>query len=444
MSAPPALPMVRSAIPAAPEPEPERGGIARGKRRVIAATALGNGLIMYDFTVYSFSAVTIGKLFFPSTNPLTSLLLVFATFGAGFLMRPLGAMVIGSLADRRGRKAGLALSIVLMTLGTGLIAFTPSFGTIDIAASLLMLLARLLQGFAAGGEIGTASAALMELAPPGRRCYVTSWRPASQGLSALAGALVTAGTGALLAPEQLAAWGWRIPFVLGMLVGPVGWYIRRHMAEPMRSENRAPSLKNLLRQHRRALCCGVLLMAAPTASIYIMVFYLPSYLVSALHMPATVSLLSSCLAGSVIFIVAPLMGLLSDRQPRRKPIQQIMLLVSMAMVYPAFMILTRQAGEWISLLVICVYASAAFSTGGANSVMLLEAFPVHHRAAGMSLIYSLGSTLFGGFSPFVVTWLIAVTGNPMAPAWYLLAALGISCCALAAFPEAPAAVRHAG
>lgn len=419
-----------------PLPATETARTATQTRRIVAAAAIGNGLIMYDFTVYSFSAAIIGKLFFPSSSPLASLLMSLATFGAGFIMRPLGAMIIGNLADRKGRKAGLTLSIALMTLGTGIIAFTPSYASIGVAATLLLVFARLMQGLAAGGEIGAASAVLMELASKGRRCYVVSWRAASQGAAALAGALVGAFTTAALTPEAMQDWGWRIPFVLGMLIGPVGWYIRRHMAETPMQERHRPTLKHVFAQHPRALWFGILLMAAPSASIYITVFYMPTYLVTTLHLPPVTSLLTACLAGTVIFFGNPLLARVADRQRRRKPIQALTLISCIVLVYPAFLALTHGVGALASLLIIAGYAAVAFSNGGASSVMMLEAFPRHHRAAGMSMIYSFGVTVFGGFSPFIVTWLIAQTGNPMAPAWYLLAALCISLFALARFPNA--------
>lgn len=420
-----------------PIPTTAAARTATQTKHIVVAATIGNGLIMYDFTVYSFSAAIIGKLFFPSSSPFASLLMSLATFGAGFIMRPLGAMMIGNLADRKGRKAGLTFSIALMTLGTGIIAFTPSYASIGVVATLLLVLARLLQGLAAGGEIGAASAVLMELASKDHRCYLVSWRPASQGAAALAGALVGACTTAMLTPAAMQDWGWRIPFMLGMLIGPVGWYIRRRMAEPPpMQETHRPTLKRVFAQHPRTLWYGMLLMAAPSASIYITVFYMPTYLVTTLHLPPVTSLLTACLAGTMIFICNPLLARIADRQRHRKPIQALTLISCIVLVYPAFLALTHGVGELASLLIIGGYAVVALSNGGVSSVMMLEAFPRHHRAAGMSMIYSFGVTVFGGFSPFIVTWLIAQTGNPMAPAWYLLAALCISLFALARFPNA--------
>ncbi len=403
-------------------------------RRIICAAAIGNGLIMYDFTVYSFSAVTIGHLFFPSDSALVSLLLSLATFGSGFLMRPLGALVIGNLADRKGRKTGLTASITLMTLGTGIIALVPTYASIGITAALFLVLARLMQGFAAGGEVGVSSVVLMEWADKKRRCYLTSWRGASQGGAALAGALVGACISAALKPESVQQWGWRIPFILGLLIGPVGWYLRRHMTETPVTSSYQASLKQVFAQHPRTLWLGILLMAAPTASGYIMVFYMPTYLVTVLHLPPIFSLLATCFSGTVILLGSLLLGKIGDRQPQRKPIQYVALLGSIVLIYPVFFALTHGVGLIASLLIIGGYAAVALTGGGSSSVMLLEAFPRHQRASGMSIAYSFGVVAFGGFSPFIVTWLIDATGNPMAPAWYLLAALCISLFALTRFP----------
>jgi len=402
--------------------------------RIIWAAAIGNALIMYDFTVYSFSAVTIGHLFFPSGSALISLLLSLATFGSGFIVRPLGALFIGHLADRKGHRAGLVCSTSLMMLGTTIIVFIPSYATIGSVATVILVLARLMQGFAAGGEVGVSSVVLMELAAKDQRCYVTSWRGASQGAAALAGALVGACVTLAFTPATVQHWAWRIPFMLGMLIGPVGWYLRRHMVQAPSSARPRATLKQVFVQYPRTLWFGMLLMAAPTASIYIVVFYMPTYLVTVLHLPPIFSLLAVCFASAVIFIGTPLLAKIADRQRRRKPIQLMMLLMSIMLVYPAFLALTHGIGELDSLLVICAYAAVALSNAGVNSVMVLEAFPSRFRASGISITYSFGVMTFGAFSPVIVTWLIHATGNPMAPAWYLLAALCISLFALIRFP----------
>ncbi len=404
---------------------------------IVVATIIGNAFVAYDFTVYSFSALIIGRLFFPSNNPLSSLLLSLGTFGAGFVMRPLGAMFIGHVAGTRGRKTAMTWSITLMTLGTWLIACLPTVASIGVTATWLMVIARLMQGLAAGGEIGPASAVLMESVPHDRRCYLTSWRGASQGAAAFAAALVGAITTALLSPEAMHDWGWRIPFVLGGFIGPVGWYLRRRMPSVTINAPERPRFTTIFRQHARTLCYGTLMMAAPSVGIYITVFYMPSYLVRTLHRPAAISLLIASLSGLVILVVNPLVARVADRQASRKPIQYLMLAICLMLTYPTFLALKTGVSDAAATAIILAYVALALNNAGASTVMMLEAFAPSHRAAALSMMYSFGVTLFGGFSPLIVTWLIAATRNPMMPAWYLVAATCITLFALWRFP-APA------
>jgi MHS family proline/betaine transporter-like MFS transporter len=405
-------------------------------RRAVVAAAIGNGLEMYDFTVYSFFAATIGRLFFPSSSPLASLLLSFATFGAGFVMRPLGAVLIGNMADRRGRKAALTLTIALMTAGTALIAFTPSHATIGVTATVLVVLGRLLQGLSAGGEIGAASALLLESAGKGRRCFLVSWQAATQGAAALLGALSAAGVSAVLSPEALQSWGWRLPFLLGLLIAPVGMYIRRHLKETHEGGPHG-SMVGVLRQHARTLVLGMLLMTGATASMYILIFYMPTYLIHSLHMPPVTAFLTACVAGFTMLVMSPLFGLLADRLPTRKPMLYVAAAVSLSCTYPGFVLLSSGAGLALTMGLIALGVTFMSVSNGAGAALLMEAFPRQHRATGMSVMYSLGVTVFGGFAPLIVTWLLGVTGNPMAPAWYLLASSAISLGALTLFPTYP-------
>ena len=407
-------------------------------RRIVTAIVIGNGFVAYDFTVYSFSAVIIGNLFFPSSNPASSLLLSLATFGAGFVMRPLGAIMIGYIADSRGRKAGLTVSLTLMTLGTWLIACLPGYASIGPAATVLMVLARLMQGLAAGGEIGPASASLMESVAYRHRCFMVSWRGASQGAAAFAAALVGACTTALLSPAAMHDWGWRVPFVLGGLIGPVGWYLRRRMPVAAPLPRTRLSARRMFTEYPRPFVCGLLMMAAPSVGIYLTVFYMPAYLVRTLHRPAAISLLTACLSGLVILVVTPLVARAADRFVSRKTLQYAALVASLVAAWPAFWALTHGVSDVAALVIITAYVALAVNNAGPSSVLMMEAFPVHRRAAGVAMIYSFGVVLFGGFSPFLVTWLINRTGDPMVPAWYLMAATLLTLAALRAFPQAEA------
>lgn len=403
--------------------------------RVIAAIVIGNGFIAYDFTVYSLSAVMIGKLFFPSSSPVSSLLLSLATFGAGFVMRPIGGIMIGHISDSFSRKVGISISLALMTISTWMIACMPTYASIGSVATMLIVVVRLIQGLAAGGEIGPASTLLMESVAYERRCFIVSWRGASQGVAALVAALIGAGTTALLSAAAMQAWGWRIPFVLGGLIGPVGWYLRRHMPAAPEQSGRKFMPGHLFAEHARSLVYGILMMAAPSASFYVTVFYMPSYLVQTLHWPATISLVTACLSGFVILVVTPLVAGVADRHASRKTLQYLTLSVSLLTTYPVFWALTHGIGQVAALAIIAVYVAFSLNNAGASSVLMLEAFPRHRRAAGLSVIYSVGVAIFGGFSPFLVTWLIHVTGDAMMPAWYLMVAIGITLYALNRFPE---------
>nr|WP_315595342.1 MFS transporter [uncultured Cupriavidus sp.] len=408
-----------------------------GKHRAVIAAAIGNGLEIYDFTVYSFFAAIIGRLFFPASSPTASLLLSFATFGAGFVMRPLGAVLIGNLADRRGRKAALTLTIALMTVGTALIAFTPSYASIGVTATVLVVFGRLLQGLSAGGEVGAASALLMESASKNRRCFLVSWQAATQGAAALLGALTGAAVSASLSAEALQSWGWRVPFLIGLLIAPVGIYIRRHLEETHTEDTAHASLRAVLREHGRTLFLGVLLMTSSTSSMYIMVFYMPTYLVNTVHMPQATAFLAACVAGLTMLVMAPLFARFADRLGHRKPLLIANSILSLCVMLPNFALLSSGPGLPLTLCCIALSVTIGSVGSGAGTAMMMEALPRHHRATGMSIMYSVGVTVFGGFAPLIVTWLIATTGSRMAPAGYLFCASIISFIALLLFPSHP-------
>ncbi|WP_375509277.1 MFS transporter, partial [uncultured Caballeronia sp.] len=272
--------------------------------------------------------------------------------------------------------------------------------------------------------------------PFNRRCYLTSWRGASQGAAAFAAALVGATLTALLSSKAMHDWGWRIPFVLGGFIGPVGWYLRRRMPSVPVNAPERPRFTTLFRQHAPTLGYGTLMMAAPSVGIYITVFYMPSYLVRTLHRPPAIGLLIASLSGLVIMIVNPLVARIADRQASRKPLQYLMLVICLALTYPAFLALRAGVSNVAATAIILAYVALALNNAGASTVLMMEAFAPLHRAAALSIMYSFGVTIFGGFSPLIVTWLIAVTGNPMMPAWYLIGAICITLFALQRFPAA--------
>ena len=398
-----------------------------GAPAVIRVTA-GNFLEMYDFMVYGFYATTIGHTFFPSQNAFASLMLSLATFGAGFLMRPLGALVLGAYIDRHGRRKGLLLTLGLMSLGVLLIAFVPGYATLGVLAPLLVLLGRLLQGFSAGAELGGVSVYLSEIATPGHRGFYVAWQSASQQVAVVfAGALGVA-LHAWLAPAQMDAWGWRIPFFIGCLIVPVIFLIRRSMEESPefaarteRPDGRA--VLRSLRQNTGVVLAGVGMVIMTTVSFYLITAYMPTYGRDALQLSDLDSLLVTCCIGLSNFVWLPVFGALSDRVGRR-PLLVAASLATLLTAWPLLHWLVASpsfvrlliAGEWLSLLY------GAYN--GAMVVALTEVMPASVRTTGFSLAYSLATATMGGFTPAVSTWLIHATGSKAAPAlWLSLAAL---------------------
>lgn len=413
------------------------GGFLKTSRKSIFAISLGNGLEMYDFTVYSFFAVIIGQLFFGESGPVTGLLLSLATFGVGFIMRPLGAVLIGNYADKHGRKAALTLTITLMTVGTAFIAFTPSYSSIGIFATISLVIGRLLQGLSAGGEIGAASAALMESNKKDKRCFMVSWQVASQGGAAAVGALVAFTINSTLTPDQILSWGWRIPFLIGLLIGPVGWYIRRHLEDgAVRNTNQTPPVKTLLSKQGKTVFYGILMIWGGTATMFTEVFYMPTYLIHELNYKPTIAYAVAILAGSLLLIFTPLLGHFCDRLKSRKTLPLIGMIASFILIYPAFLYLGSSDSLMKSLFIIGGLILLFVSANSSLLVLIMEAFKPEYRASGISIVYSFGVTIFGGFTPVFVTSVISMTGNKMAPAFYLMFAVVVSCLAMWRFPNA--------
>ena len=410
-----------------------------GRTRLIAACTIGNALEFYDFVIYSFFAGTIGALFFPAEDPTVQLLLSFATYGVGFLMRPLGGMVLGSYADRRGRKAATVLTLFLMALGTGMIGLAPTYAQLGVFGPMLILVGRLLQGFSAGGEIGASTTLLAEYAPPQERGFFGSWQLASQGAAILVAAGLAWTINTLLPPDEVKAWGWRVPFLLGIFIVPIGLWLRRALKETHANEvdartREVSSLSLALRQHLGKIVAGVGIIVGGTASNAVIVLYMSTYAIRQLAMPATTALFAGVTAGLVTIIAAPIAGALSDRFGRRKLIGISYLLIA-ASIYPAFSLINA-APTLPTLLGVVVVLGALNAGGGAPGIiMIAELFPAEVRATGMSVVYALGVALFGGFGQFIVTWLIAVSGNPFAPAFYVIACCVATLTALRFTPE---------
>lgn len=402
----------------------------RGQRaKAIAAITLGNGLEFFDFTVYSFFASLIGAQYFPVHGSLNQLLFAVGSFGVGFFMRPLGGVVIGAYADRAGRKAAMTLTLSLMAIGSAIIAFAPTYATIGIAAPMLIVLSRLIQGFAVGGEVGASTAMLLEYANGRTRGFYGSWQYVSQALNAVCGALLGLALSALLSRHALESWGWRVPFVLGMLVAPVGIYIRRHLDETLHDEHsktgqaqaEAPMhpLRELLVRHPLGLLAGVVTTIGGTAANYIVLFYIATYSIKILGLPMSVGMGAALVAALVTAVCSPLAGSLSDRVGR-KWVMGVSRVLLILVIYPAFMAIHALPTVSTVLSVVGGLGVLVAFTAVPNIVLLPELFPRHLRVTGMSVVYSVGVAIFGGFAQFFATLLIKLLDDQTAPAWYLI------------------------
>ena len=312
------------AIAAAPGRQPLHSSTMR--RRVIAGTTIGNALEFFDFTVFTFLMLIIGPLFFPAASSYGQLLLTTATFGVGFLMRPVGGMLIGSYADRHGRRAAMTLTLWLMGLGCALIAAAPTYGQMGVMGPVLMVLARLIQGFAAGGEVGASTTLLLEHAPADKRGFYSSWQFGSQSLGVMLGALTVALLTAALTKDQMQAWGWRVPFVIGILTVPVGAYIRRNLEETLepaqapeavRAASDHKPLRLVFAHHKARVVKGILLVIGGMVCAQIIGFYMPAYASKELALPASSGLYASVVLGAIGFAIAPFVGMLADRYGRK-------------------------------------------------------------------------------------------------------------------------------
>ncbi|WP_367237047.1 MFS transporter [Pseudomonas sp. Rh2] len=414
---------------------PHSAAKASSSRKTLIACSLGNALEMYDFTIYSFFAVLIGKHFFPSDSAMASLLMSLATFGVGFLMRPVGAMVIGRYADRHGRKAALSLTLGLMTLGTGLIAFAPTYSQIGIFATLLLVAGRLIQGMSAGGEVGTASVFLMESSAVSNRCRNVSWQAASQGYAALVGAGFGVALNQLLDPAALESWGWRIPFIFGLLIGPVGWYIRTRLPETHDTGPAQKAERGLDAELLKRIGLGIGLMASSTIGMYLFVFYMPTYLTTALHYPPGSAMAIACISSGCMAIICPLAGRFADKYQLRKRLLAWTVATPVVLILPVFHLLGEVRHTGLAMMCVAILILPSCIGAGAFFALIMEGFPKARRSFGTSVSYSLGVTIFGGFSPLVATWLIGVMGTALAPAYFLLAGGVVSLACLKHFPE---------
>jgi MFS family permease len=403
---------------------------SKPRSQQIAAAVIGNALEWYDFTIFGFMIIVISRLFFPAESEYASMLLATATFGVGFVMRPVGGILIGRYADRCGRKAALQLIMTLMAISIAMIALAPTYAAIGIAAPILIVVARLLQGFATGGEFSSATSFLLEIAPPHRRGLYTSWQMFGQGMALLCGAglatLVTYG----LTQRELDAWGWRIPFLLGLLIGPVGLWIRQYLneTEAFIEACKAPaekrSLAFLLRNHGREMAIVMGLTVFGTVSFYGLLVYMPTFAHKTLRLSLGDAFLAQSIAIAVMTLLIPLSGRLSD-SIGRKPILIGASLLMLVVLYPLVIWLDSAPSFsklLITQLILCACIGLYF---GPISAVVAEQFPVGVRSTGLAIGYNAAVMIFGGFAQFIFTWLIQATGESTAPFLYVLFAAAI-------------------
>jgi MFS transporter, MHS family, citrate/tricarballylate:H+ symporter len=407
--------------------------------RAAFAATIGNMLEFYDFITYSFFAVDIGRTFFPAQSAYGSLMLSLATFGAGFVTRPLGGIVLGTYSDRVGRRPAMLLSFGLMGLAILTISLTPSYNAIGLAAPLIVIIARMVQGFALGGEVGPTTAYLMEIASPERRALVVSWQPTSQEIAATTGALVGVILSKTMAPEALEAYGWRIAFLIGVLCLPVGLWMRSSLPETVPQEDgRTAGAEHsghlaVARRHLRLIVLAVMILASGTIATYV-TQYMTTFAQSTLHVAPPLAFTVSVVSNGLQIVGALLGGWLADRFGRR-PIMIWPQLVALLLTYPIFLWIVHAPGV-LSLLFgfggLSLIGSLPFS---AFYAAFTEGLPQQIRGGVFATIYAVAIASFGGTAQLVVTWLIHVSGDPLAPSWYLLLAATVGFVAMALMPE---------
>jgi MFS transporter, MHS family, proline/betaine transporter len=396
----------------------------------IAAATIGNALEWFDLLVYGYFATTISGVFFPNANPLVSLLLTFMSFGLSYLARPVGAIVLGAYADRAGRKAALSLSIQLMVIGTGVMAIMPSYASIGLLAPIAVFLARLTQGFAVAGEFGSSTAFMIEHAAH-RKGFYSSWQMTGQQVAKLLAALFGFVLTGVLSGPQLHGWGWRVPFVFGLLVGPVGMYIRRRVDETpefiQTTHTRTP-IREVFATEKVGLTLGACLVALGTAGTYFSL-YLPTYATTQLHMSPAVAYFATMVLAALGIVLCPVAGHLADRIGLTRMILPAAILMLLTF-YPVFRLIVTHPGLTTLLIGLIWETLLQIAYISAMPAVMAGIFPARTRVTGLSLSYNLGVTVFGGFAPAIFTWLTAITHDNAAPGYYLTATAVISIVAI--------------
>lgn len=406
--------------------------VGRARRRAIISCAVGNFVELFDFLIFGLFAAQIAANFFPTGDPVISLLSAFATYGVGFIMRPVGAIVIGAYGDRKGRKAALVLTVGLMATATALTGLIPPYSWIGIWAPVLLVLCRLVQGFSTGGEWGGAAAFLVEYAPPGKRGLIGSLQQFSVGLGLIAGTLAAAILNSTLDKEAMIDWGWRIPFIIGFILAPIGLYLRARVAETPAFDRTVAAaqvttspVRDSLTKYLRPVLAAFGIAVVGTVGNYTFNIFMPSFATNQLGIPAGTAYYSTAIAAVVLTVFTPVMGALSDKIGR-KPVLLISALAYLFISYPLFLLVAETRDGVGLMLTQSISAFFLAMYAGPLCAVLSELFPTKIRYTALSIGYSLAVTIFGGFAPFIATFLIRETASPVSPAFFVIGSALIS------------------
>ncbi|MQT41571.1 MFS transporter [Pseudomonas sp. FSL R10-0765] len=435
---------VSSTLSLTAEQQLELSSERKALRRAATASFLGNFVEWFDYAAYGYLATIIALTFFPQTDAATGMLATFAVFALSFIVRPIGGLVWGHFGDKYGRRSALAWSILIMTVSTFCIGLLPGYNHIGLWAPALLLLIRLVQGFSASGEYAGASAFLAEYAPQGKRGFYTSIVPASTAAGLLFGAVFVAGLHALMTVENLHDWGWRLPFLLAAPFGLVGRYIRVSLQDSpkfLEMEKRLEAkecathapIRELLTVHRRAVVIGIGVTCLNAVAFYLLLSYMPTYLSTEMGMSESDSFIASTVSLATYIGLIFLMGKMSDRFGRKTMLVAASVLF-LLLTFPLFGMLGNPSLVVILMIQIAFGAILAMNDG-TLPCFLAEIFPTRVRFSGFAFSFNIANAVFGGTAPFIATWLIQLTGNKMAPAWYLLAAAAVALIAMLASRE---------
>lgn len=405
---------------------PSAAAISKARKAVIAS-AVGNALEWFDIIVYASFAVVISAEFFPKMSGFAALILTYLTFAVSYLIRPVGAAVIGDYADRAGRKKALTFTIVAMMIGTALMAFAPNAATIGpVAAGIWLLTSRLVQGFSAGGEFGSATTYLVESAP-NRTGFYGSWQVATQGAALFLASLFGYLLNTFLAHDALYAWGWRVPFAFGILIGPIGYYIRSKMDETAEFKTvqklKSPFVSTVT-THLPRLLTSAGIVALASISVYL-ILYMPTFAVKSLHLPGYAGYLGGIVAGLVTLAGTPFVGNLADRVGAAK-VMTYAAIAALVLAWPLFRVLHASPTVLTLTLVQIVFGILMALYFGPLPALYAELFPTNVRTTGMAIGYNIGVLIFGGFAAVIFTWLIAWTHTTMSPSYYFMAVAVVS------------------